>query len=152
MAIVSAAKLEWPPNTVGLRIIDREGREVFERHRVEGGQRRAESSHPARTSKQILVDSLDNFTAAAARLWRRLTPAIARKTGRPVGLDTSTWMATDANLTAEGNPIASSHRPSSDIDSLDELMSLVPGAMTRPVRTPKRLQHWRRHAEARKVR
>ena len=41
MAIVAAAKLEWPPHTVGLRIIDREGREVFERHKAESPQRRA---------------------------------------------------------------------------------------------------------------
>jgi len=34
-AIVAAANLPWPPRTVGLRILDREGREVFERHRAD---------------------------------------------------------------------------------------------------------------------
>ena len=52
MAIVAAAKLEWPPNTVGLRIIDREGREVFERHRTECKQLEAiPSLGAARRSK-----------------------------------------------------------------------------------------------------
>jgi hypothetical protein len=34
-AIVAAAKLETPPHTAGLRILDREGREVFERHKTD---------------------------------------------------------------------------------------------------------------------
>jgi hypothetical protein len=66
---------------------------------------------------------------AMARHWRRVALAVARKTARRVGLDTSTRMATDADFTSEGNP----------------------GAL-RPDRVPKRLRHWRRHAEARKVR
>ena len=33
-AIVAAANTEWPPLTVGLRILDREGREVFAREKV----------------------------------------------------------------------------------------------------------------------
>ena len=36
-AIVAAAKLKLPPGTIGLRILDREGREVFERHKGDGG-------------------------------------------------------------------------------------------------------------------
>src|SRR5215469_15299547 len=70
---------------------------------------------------------------AMARHWRRVALAIARKTGRRVGLDTSTRMATDADLTAEGNPGAASRPPLSEVDPLDELMRLVPGAMSRPV-------------------
>jgi hypothetical protein len=30
-AIVAAANLAWPPRTIGLRILDGEGREVFAR-------------------------------------------------------------------------------------------------------------------------
>ncbi len=33
-AIIAAAKLEWPPRTIGLRILDREGREVFSRQKT----------------------------------------------------------------------------------------------------------------------
>jgi hypothetical protein len=33
-AIVFAAKLAWPPQTIGLRILDCEGREAFERHKA----------------------------------------------------------------------------------------------------------------------
>ena len=32
-AIIAAASLEWPPRTIGLRILDREGREVFGRQK-----------------------------------------------------------------------------------------------------------------------
>lgn len=89
---------------------------------------------------------------ATARHWRRVALAVARKTGRRVGLDTSTRMATDANLTAEGNPDAPLRPPRTDVDPLDALMRLVPGAMAHPVRARKRLQHWRRHAERKRVR
>jgi hypothetical protein len=34
-AIVAAANLAFPPKTVALRILDREGREVFERHKAD---------------------------------------------------------------------------------------------------------------------
>jgi hypothetical protein len=34
-AIVSAANLAFPPKTVGLRILDREGQAVFERHKAD---------------------------------------------------------------------------------------------------------------------
>ena len=89
---------------------------------------------------------------ALAGDWRRVALAVARKTGRRVGLDTSTRMATDAKLGAEGNPGARSPQPLSDVDPLDELMRLGPGAMVRPVRTPKRLRHWRRHVERKQIR
>jgi hypothetical protein len=56
MAIVAAAKLEWPPNTVGLRIIDREGREVFERHRTERKQLGAPSHRTPRELGAFKID------------------------------------------------------------------------------------------------
>ncbi len=34
-AIVEAANLAWPPRTIALRILDRDGREVFERHKAD---------------------------------------------------------------------------------------------------------------------
>jgi hypothetical protein len=34
-AIVAAANLPFPPKTVALRILDREGQEVFERHKAD---------------------------------------------------------------------------------------------------------------------
>jgi hypothetical protein len=34
-AIVAAANTEWPPQTIGLRILDREGREVFAREKAQ---------------------------------------------------------------------------------------------------------------------
>ena len=34
-AIIAAASLKWPPRTIGLRILDREGREVFGRQKAD---------------------------------------------------------------------------------------------------------------------
>jgi hypothetical protein len=34
-AIIAAANLEWPSRTIGLRILDREGREVFGRQKAD---------------------------------------------------------------------------------------------------------------------
>jgi hypothetical protein len=48
----------------------------------------------------------------------------------------STRIATDADLTPEGDPGVSS-RPLPDSDPLDELQRLVHNAMTRPDRAPK---------------
>jgi hypothetical protein len=89
---------------------------------------------------------------AQARHWRRVALAVARKTRRRVGLDISTRMEADANLTAEGNADGSSRAPLSDLDPREELKRLVPEAMTRSVRIPKRLRYWRRHAERSYVR
>jgi len=36
-AIVAAANTEWPPQTIGLRILDRDGREVFAREKAKRG-------------------------------------------------------------------------------------------------------------------
>jgi hypothetical protein len=33
-AIVAAANIAWPPRTIGLRILDSEGREVFKRQKA----------------------------------------------------------------------------------------------------------------------
>ena len=34
-AIIAAANIAWPPRTIGLRILDSEGREVFSREKVD---------------------------------------------------------------------------------------------------------------------
>jgi hypothetical protein len=34
-AIIAAANIAWPPRTIGLRILDSEGREVFSRHKAD---------------------------------------------------------------------------------------------------------------------
>ena len=34
-AIVAAANIAWPPRTIGLRILDNEGREVFARQKAD---------------------------------------------------------------------------------------------------------------------
>jgi hypothetical protein len=44
-AIVAAANAAWPPRTIGLRIFDREGREVFAREK--GRRKRDEHKAPA---------------------------------------------------------------------------------------------------------
>jgi hypothetical protein len=43
-AIIAAASLEWPPRTIGLRILDREGREVFSRQKAD---------RPTRSNRQV---------------------------------------------------------------------------------------------------
>ena len=83
---------------------------------------------------------------AMARHWRRVALAVARKTGRRVGLDTATRMASNADFSSEGNLGAPSPRPVSDVDPLGELMRLV-----RSVRAPKRLRYWRQHAERKRT-
>jgi hypothetical protein len=88
MAIVAAAKLECPTNTVGIRIIDREGREVFERHRTERGQPPAKPSlGRTRSSKRVLVDRLDHFVATAARQCSRFNATVTRR----IALEPWTW-------------------------------------------------------------
>jgi hypothetical protein len=40
-AIVAAANSKWPPQTIGLRILDRDGREVFAREKAKRTQNKA---------------------------------------------------------------------------------------------------------------
>jgi hypothetical protein len=35
-AIIAAASIKWPPQTIGVRILDRQGHEVFARQRAQG--------------------------------------------------------------------------------------------------------------------
>jgi hypothetical protein len=45
-AIIVAANIKWPPQTIGVRILDREGLEVFARQRAQGRR----ESHPLPSS------------------------------------------------------------------------------------------------------
>ncbi len=78
------------------------------------------------------------------REWSRIALAIARKTGKPVGLDTSTRMAAEADFSpSEHGPEARSG-PLEDIDPLHELMRIVSET---PARPPYRIQFVRREGE-----
>ena len=65
------------------------------------------------------------------RRWRDVALAIARKTGRRVGLDTATRMSLDADL-ARGDELQSSKSKAPPVDQIDELKRLIrdPGQKT----------------------
>ena len=69
--------------------------------------------------------------------WRRIALAIARKTGKSVGLDTATRMAIDADFSVLDDGTAPRSEPQQDIDPLDELMRIVSDT---PARPPYRIQ------------
>jgi len=63
---------------------------------------------------------------AEAQNWNRVALAIANKTGKRVGLDTGTRMASDANFVASLETSASPPRaPASELDPLEESVRLV---------------------------
>ena len=66
------------------------------------------------------------------REWSRVALAVARKTGRPVGLDTATRMVMDANFSAGEDGTAPEHEPIAETDPLDELMRIVSETPARP--------------------
>ncbi len=69
----------------------------------------------------------DAFNAEDAARWSRAAVAIAKRTGRRIGLDTATRMATDADMTATPD-VARSPRPArhpEGIDPLDELAATI---------------------------
>ena len=55
-AIVAAANLAWPPRTIGLRILDDEGSEVFARQKAD---RRAGTA--TRTNKSVFLNTLERL-------------------------------------------------------------------------------------------
>jgi len=67
----------------------------------------------------------------------RVAFAIARKTGRFVGLDTATRMAMDADFSVRDDGIAPKDEPFEETDPLDELMRIVSET---PARPPYRIQ------------
>ena len=71
------------------------------------------------------------------REWSRVALAIARKTGRRVGLDTATRMAMDADFSVRDDGIAPKDESFEEIDPLDELVRIVSETPSRP---PYRIQ------------
>ena len=71
------------------------------------------------------------------REWSRVALAIARKTGKHVGLDTATRMAMEADFSVREGGTAGESEPLDDIDPLDELMRIVSET---PARPPYRIQ------------
>jgi hypothetical protein len=71
------------------------------------------------------------------REWRRIALAIARKTGKSVGLDTDTRKAADADISILDDGTTPRTEPQQDIDPLDELMRIVSET---PARPPYRIQ------------
>ena len=71
------------------------------------------------------------------REWSRVALAVARKTGREVGLDTATRMAMDADFSVREGETAGGSEPFEEIDPLDELMRIVSET---PARPPYRIQ------------
>jgi hypothetical protein len=66
------------------------------------------------------------------REWSRVALAIARKTGKSVGLDTTTRMAMDADFVIRDEDSAPRNEPLQETDPLDELMRIVSETPARP--------------------
>ena len=65
-------------------------------------------------------------TAEERRRWREVAIAIARKTGRRIGLDTATRMARDADFSKGGQRKAPESAPESrTADPIEELKRLI---------------------------
>ena len=60
----------------------------------------------------------------------RVALAVARKTGKRVGLDTASRMALDADFSPEQNRTEPPHQPLEETDPLDELMRIISDAPT----------------------
>ena len=71
------------------------------------------------------------------REWSRVALAVARKTGRQVGLDTATRMAAELDFSSTEDVTEPRSEPLEDIDPLDELKRIVSETPTRP---PHRIQ------------
>ncbi len=66
-------------------------------------------------------------TVEEAKRWRRAAVAVAKRTGKRIGLDTATRMGSDADMTATPS-VARAPRAapySGEIDSLDELSATI---------------------------
>jgi len=69
----------------------------------------------------------ESFNAEDAARWRRVAVAIAKRTGRRIGLDTATRMVADADMTATQD-VAKMPRPApppKGFDPLDELSATI---------------------------
>ncbi|HKN28986.1 MAG TPA: hypothetical protein VJY34_14300 [Roseiarcus sp.] len=114
-------------------------------------RRRREQAERIEAEADALISDLGNGAYAEARRraheassdemereWSRVALAIARKTGRRVGVDTETRMAIDADFShGEDRAAPSEREPPDDADPLDELMRIVSETPSRP---PYRIQ------------
>jgi hypothetical protein len=66
--------------------------------------------------------------------WGRVALAVARKSGKRVGLDTTTRMARDADFSLEPHRAEPPHQPPEETDPLDELTRIVSEAPSAPYR------------------
>lgn len=82
-------------------------------------------------------------TYAAARHWRHVALAIARKSGKRVGLDAATRGARDADLPERGEAATSKRDPKPEVGPLVELLRIV-GEPQEPPRRAKVLTFPRR--------
>jgi hypothetical protein len=64
-------------------------------------------------------------SSASAREWNLIALAIARRTGRCIGLDLSTRMAMNAVFVPDRGPDRRRPRPSPELDPVDELKRIV---------------------------
>jgi hypothetical protein len=69
-----------------------------------------------------------------AKDWGRVALAVARKTGKRIGLDTATRMALEADFPLEPHQAEPPHQPPEKTDPLDELMWIVSEAPSIPYR------------------
>jgi hypothetical protein len=69
-----------------------------------------------------------------AKDWGRIALAVARKTGKRLGLDTATRMGMDADFSLEQDRTEPRHQPPEETDPLDELMRIVSEAPSLPYR------------------
>ncbi len=69
---------------------------------------------------------------AIAKDWSRVALAVARKTGRRVGLDAATRMSTDADFSLREDEAASNERPPhAKTDPIEELIRIVAESASR---------------------
>ena len=64
-------------------------------------------------------------SADESRHWRDVTLAVARKTGKRIGLDTSTRMSLDADFSERGGVAQSPRVELQKVDPIDELERLI---------------------------
>src|SRR5271157_5775638 len=113
-------------------------------------RRRREQAERIEAEADALISDLGNGAYAEARRraheassdemereWSRVALAIARKTGRRVGVDTETRMAMDADFSVRDDGIAPKDESFEEIDPLDELVRIVSETPSRP---PYRIQ------------
>ena len=113
-------------------------------------RRRREQAERIEAEANALISDLGDGAYAEARRrardassdemereWSRIALAIARKTGRRVGLDTATRMAAESDFSGAEEATEARSDPLEDIDPLDELMRIVSET---PARPPYRIQ------------